>query len=136
MWQPQEGFCSSAASRSLQASREALATEALQGTEVQTICCHRSPQLGAMQIKTFQRLCPCLLPQVLDHTGSIQDRRLAAAAHLEAALVAHTYREPQAAADSLTAASSALGVDIQVQGEGLAPQHSKLCATSMSSCGR
>eukprot|EP00891_Asterochloris_glomerata_P006781 jgi/Astpho2/6781/Aster-x0741 len=56
------------------------------------------------------------MQQVLDHTGSIQDRRLAAAAHLEAALVAHTYREPQAAADSLTAASSALGVDIQVQG--------------------
>ena len=70
---------------------------------------------------------PFLLPQVLDHVGSAQDRRLAAAAHLEAALVAHTYREPRAAADSLSAASSALGVDVQVQGEESGLQHSKLC---------
>ena len=87
-----------------------------------------------MPIQPFLDVVPLyLLPQVLDHVGSSHDRRLAAAAHLEAALVAHTYREPQAAADSLSAASSALGVDIQVAGEGPALQHCKLCPWSMSS---
>ena len=113
---------------SLRPSRDCFQIRILQGIRAQTICCHTGP-LGfePCGLQIVNHVFPFLLPQVLDHVGSTPDRQLAAAAHLEAALVAHTYREPQAAATSLSAASSALGVDVQVKGEAPALQYCKLC---------